>query len=99
MPQRQRRVYIAEWEWRDDDIDHLARHGVQPADVLAVWREEPKYRRNRKNRAASHVMVGPDGDGGFFVIFIREDRSTRGLWRPITGRQAKPTERAWWERS
>jgi hypothetical protein len=92
-------MYIAEWSWRDEDVEHLAAHGVQPADVLAVWREAPKYRRNRKNRAASHQMVGPDGKGEFFAIFIREDETEQGLWRTITGRRATATERAWWERS
>jgi len=90
-------LYIAEWEWRDGDVEHLATHGVQPADVLAVWREEPRYRRNRKNRAASHQMVGPDGRGGFFAIFIRQDDVEKGRWRAITGRAATAGERSWWE--
>ena len=90
-------LYIAEWDWRDSDVEHLAAHGVQPADVLAVWREEPRYRRNRKNRAASHQMLGPDGRGGFFAIFIREDDIEKGLWRAITGRAASAAERSWWE--
>jgi hypothetical protein len=92
-------MYIAEWGWRDDDIEHLAAHGVHPRHVLAVWREEPKYRRNRKDRAASHQMIGPDGGGRFFAIFIREDETLTGLWRAITGRDAVSAERAWWERS
>jgi len=92
-------VYISEWNWLDEDIEHLAAHQVQPADVLAVWREAPKYRRNRKNRAASHQMIGPDGRGGFFAIFIRQDEITKGCWRPITGRRATATERDWWGRS
>lgn len=41
-------MYIAEWNWLDEDVEHLSRHGVRPADVLAVWRQAPKYRRNRK---------------------------------------------------
>lgn len=92
-------MYIAEWEWREDNIKHLSAHGVQSRDVLAVWREQPKYRRNRKNRAASHQMIGPDEGGRFFAIFIREDETLAGLWRAITGRVAVPAERAWWERS
>jgi hypothetical protein len=92
-------MYISEWNWLDEDVDHLAAHGVRPEDVLAVWREAPRYRRNKKNRAASHQMVGPDGDGGFFVIFIREDEIVKGMWRAITGRRANEAERAWWERS
>jgi len=90
-------LYIAEWDWRDGDVDHLATHGVRPADVLAVWREEPRYRRNRRNRAASHQMIGPDGGGGFFAIFIREDDIEKGRWRAITGRVATAAERNWWE--
>lgn len=92
-------MYIAEWDWRDEDIEHMARHGVRPANVLAVWRELPKYRRNRKGRAASHQMIGPDRGGLFFTIFIRQDDVTTGLWRAITGRNAVQAERAWWERS
>lgn len=92
-------MYIEEWEWDDENVEHLAEHGVRPADVFAVWRESPKYRRNRKNRAASHQMVGPDGNGGFFAIFIRENEIMKGRWRVITGRPATDSERAWWERS
>jgi hypothetical protein len=92
-------MYIADWHWLDENVEHLAAHGVQPADVLAVWREAPKYRRNRNNRAASHQMIGPDGSGGFFAIFIREDETWTGLWRAITGRRATAAERDWWERS
>ena len=33
-------MYIEEWNWRDEDVEHLASHGVRPSDVLAVWREE-----------------------------------------------------------
>ena len=66
-------MYIGGWTWLDEDVEHLARHGVTPLDVLAVWRGDPKYRRNKKNRAASHQMIGPDQGGLFFAIFIRED--------------------------
>jgi hypothetical protein len=44
-------------------------------------------------------MVDPDGRGGFFAIFIREDEIVKGLWRAITGRRATAAERTWWERS
>jgi len=33
------RTYIGGWTWLDEDVEHLARHGVEPSDVLAVWRE------------------------------------------------------------
>lgn len=90
-------MYIAEWNWLDEDAEHLAAHGVQPGHVLAVWREAPRYRRNRKNRAASHQMIGPDRGGEFFTIFIRQDEMITGLWRAMTGRHATVAERAWWK--
>ncbi len=92
-------MYIEEWNWLDEDVEHLAKHGVRPSDVLAVWREAPRYRRNRRNRAASHQMIGPDGRGGFYAIFIREDAAVSGRWRAITGRRATVAEKAWWERN
>ena len=87
-------MYIAEWDWRDEDIEHMARHGARPAIVLEVWRERPKYRRNRKDGAASHQMIGPDKGGMFFAIFIRQDEVVTGPWRAITGRNAVQPERA-----
>jgi hypothetical protein len=90
-------MYIEEWNWLDEDVEHLAGHGMRPSDVLNVWREQPRYRRNRRNRAASHQMIGPDGQGGFFAIFIREDEMVAGRWRVITGRRATEAEEAWWK--
>jgi hypothetical protein len=42
-------------------------------------------------------MVGPDGRGGFFAIFIRQDDVEKGRWRAITGSAATAGERSWWE--
>ncbi len=92
-------MYIEEWNWLDEDVEHLARHGVTPENVLGVWREDPRYRRNRKNRAASHQMIGPDKAGAFFAIFIRQDGDLEGLWRAVTGRRANDVERDWWRGS
>jgi len=87
---------IADWNWLDEDVEHLAEHRVRPADVLAVWREAPKYRRNRRNRASSHQMTGPHQEGAFFAFFIREDETAIARYH---GRRATAAERAWWERS
>src|SRR5258706_1144277 len=76
-------MYIEEWNWLDEDVEHLASHGVRPSDVLAVWREEPRYRRNRRNRAASHQMIGPDGQGGFSPSSFERTR-----WRAASGAQS-----------
>ncbi|HWE89935.1 MAG TPA: hypothetical protein VG317_10785 [Pseudonocardiaceae bacterium] len=92
-------MYIAEWHWTDESIEHIARHGVRPSDVLAAWRGSPKFRRNKKNRAATHQMIGPDSSGHFLAVFIREDDVYEGRWRVITARSANDAERAWWKRN
>lgn len=92
-------MHISEWDWVDEDVEHLAKHGVEPTDILAVWLESPKFRRNRRQRAASHQMIGPDRGGRFFTIFVRQDEIVVGRWRAITGRSATDTERTWWEGS
>lgn len=57
-------LYIEEWEWDDGNIEHLATHGITPELVEdEIWSEAPKYIANRRNRTASHLMIGPDRGG------------------------------------
>lgn len=69
---------IAEWQWDDDNV---------PWMVQEVFAVNPRFRRNRKGRAATHQMVGPDAAG------LDE------VWRVITARDATGPEKDWWERS
>lgn len=92
-------VWIAEWAWDDDAIEHLARHGVTPWDVYEVWEGTPKYRANRRGRAATHQMIGPTKGGAVVAAFIVEVPGVPGRWRPVTARPATRAEREWWERS
>jgi len=90
-------VYIAEWEWDDANVEHMAEHRIRPADVGAVWSDRPKYRRNRHGRAATHQMIGPDGGGRLVAAFIRQADLSEGRWRAITARPATGAESKWWE--
>jgi len=91
-------VHIAEWLW-DDNVEHIARHGIAPGDVDDIPRNDPKFRRNRKARAATHQMIGPDAVGGFVAVFLAPVPGVAGLWRVITARPASEPERRWWETS
>lgn len=54
-------LYIEAWEWDDGNIEHLATRGITPELVEdKIWGEAPKYIADRHNRAASHLMIGPD---------------------------------------
>lgn len=92
-------MWIAEWDWDEDNLAELARHGITPERVLSVWLEEPKYRKNKRRRAATHQMIGPDLAGEFWVVCIVSHPVKEGLWRAITGWAAADHEKDWWNRS
>lgn len=91
--------YISEWAWDDSNVDHMAEHAVAPADIEAVWSGEPKFRRNKRDRAASHQMIGPGGGGRRIAAFILEADASEGRWCVITARVATGAESKWWELS
>jgi hypothetical protein len=73
-------MFIAEWEWTDETVEHIGRHGARPGDVLDVWEGRPKFRQNRRGRAATHQMIGPGRGGAFFAVFIRQSELYEGVW-------------------
>lgn len=64
----------------------FADHGMTSIDVLDVMDLEPRFFVNRRDRRASHVMVGPTRSGRVLVVPI-EDWG-RGVWRPVTAFEA-----------
>jgi hypothetical protein len=64
----------------------LAAHRVTIVEVLEVLDQEPRFFRNRADRRASHVMVGPTLAGRLLVVPI-EDWGL-GIWRPVTAFEA-----------
>jgi hypothetical protein len=92
-------VWIAEWLWDDENVEHIARHGLRPWHVHDVWLGDPRFRRNRKGRAATHQMIGPEPGGRFLAAFIAPEPGRPGLWRVVTAREATETERRWWEKT
>jgi hypothetical protein len=94
------RLRIEEWQIDDGNLSELADHGATGRTVHQVWRGEPRYRPNRKkNRAATHEMVGLDRGGKMWVIFIKEVNYQPGLWRPITGWEAEGPDKEWYRRN
>jgi uncharacterized DUF497 family protein len=71
------------FEWDQFNARHFARHGVTYEQILAVKDNAPRFFENLDERAASHIMVGPNFEGRYFYIAIVE--VPHNLWRPITG--------------
>jgi hypothetical protein len=95
MPPRQ----IKSWNFDEWNLAELAEHGITRRTVRQVAEESPRFRANKRNRAASHHMIGPDRGGAFWVICIVELPDQDHEWRAITGWAARQHEREWYRRS
>lgn len=66
----------------DGNDEHLTRHGVSIAEVQQVLAGAPEIRRNRKDRAGTHVALGQT-NGGRRVVVPLVDKAN-GRVRPIS---------------
>ncbi len=76
---------------REGDLEHLARRGISAAEVEQVFRNHPRWSRNKKGRRANWRMIGYT-DGGRpldIKVLWNEDR---GTLRPVTGMRADPAD-------
>ncbi|MGI8815927.1 MAG: hypothetical protein ACR2G2_11815 [Pseudonocardia sp.] len=55
---------ITEIEIDDGNEAHVTRHGVSLAEIQQVFSRNPEIRRNRKNRASTHVALGTTSGAG-----------------------------------
>lgn len=92
-------LWIEAWEWDEYNTSELVRHGLSRQVVLAVAEEKPLFRRNKKRRAATFQMVGPDSGGTMWTVCIVRLSYDSGLWRAVTGWKATQVERTWYQRS
>jgi hypothetical protein len=90
---------IEAWSWDDDNLNHLQPPRPNRRTIRQVAAEDPRFRRNRRGRAASHQMVGPDEGGTMWVVCIVEVSTNPGTWRAITGWRARDPEIEWYRRS
>ena len=92
-------MYIDEWEWDDQNEGELVRHGLGPRQVREVAERAPRFRRNRRGRAASHMMIGPDRGGAITVVCIVAVGTAPGRWRAITGWLAEEQDKEWYRKN
>lgn len=85
--QEDRAVYIDEWDWDDGNLEELAPHGVTRRIVESVAEEAPLFRRNKRGRAASHQMIGPDPGGRMWTS--GRSVSAKFLEHPDDGGQSR----------
>lgn len=72
-------MIIGELKWDDDNVDHIARHNVTPAEVQDVCYGLHLSEKAGRNR---YVLSGQSDVGRYLNVVI--ERIGKGLFRPIT---------------
>lgn len=84
---------ISRFEWDDGNVNHIARHGVEPNEVEEVFGNFPLYRKAKVNRLTA---CGQTDSGRYlFVVF---ERKPGGIIRVVTARDANLSERRYYGR-
>jgi hypothetical protein len=89
-------VVITGWLWDEGNLTELACHGLSRRIVIEVAHEDPKFRRNRRGKAVTHQMIGPDYGMRMWTVCIATVFGHMGLWRAITGWSADPEDVDWY---
>lgn len=88
------RVYDLEFD--DDNTEELARHSVSIEEAFQVLDGRPRFFRNKRPHATAVIMVGPTSGGRLLTLPLAET-PVAGLWRPASGWDSSPGERARYE--
>jgi hypothetical protein len=73
--------------------EKLWSHGIERDQVAAVPEGRTVLARNRKGRAASHILIGRDAQGRCLAIPVRPTDDPT-VWRVITAWPCKRSEAA-----
>jgi hypothetical protein len=74
-------------------IDKAAAHGVSEEQMDEAAENGPLLRRNRKDGAGTHLVVGRDNRGQCIAIPVAAT-TTPNVWRAITAWPCKKSEEA-----
>lgn len=84
---------IRSFEWDDDNINHIAAHGVDPEEAEEVFDEAPVLLKAKYGRSA---VIGPTYGGRFLTVIF--ERLGAGRVRVVTARVTAQSERRLYRR-
>ena len=84
---------LGRFQWDDENVEHIARHGVDPAGAEQACRLRPKARRGRCGR---YLVLGCTADGRYLLVVLTYLGG--GEARVITAREMDQRERAIYRR-
>lgn len=92
-------IWVAEFEFDDDNLDELWEHRISDEDVLSVHEgNDVLFLSNKKRASGTHKMVGRDARGRLLTIVIVPISRRDGIWRPITGYPSNADEKGKWRK-
>ena len=74
-------------------LDKASFHGITEAQLQTVIMNSHVLIRNRKQRAASHILIGRDNQGRCLAVPVIPTQEN-GRWRVVTAWYCKPSEAA-----
>lgn len=81
------------FDWDDWNVEHIARHGLEPYEAEAACRSDGAVvRRSREGR---YVVYGRTGAGRYVLVVLRP--TGQGLARIITARDMTQRERRFYQ--
>lgn len=86
-------MWLRRLQWDDDNVEHIARHGVSPEEAEQACRLRPKVRRGRCGR---YLVLGRTRAGRYLLLVLTYLGSGEG--RVITARDMDSRERALYRR-
>ncbi len=89
-------VNDVEFEWDEDNVEHLARHGITPDEVEGLFQGPLLLRRGGTDAPDRARVLGRTAAGRYLTIVIQEKAG--GVTRPFTGWDMRPHERNLYDR-
>ena len=86
-------ITVLGFAFDEENEAKCAAHGITPGQVFAVLRSSFVSVRNRKQRRASHLLIGRDVAGRCLAIPV-EATPDPVIWRPVTAWYCKSGEEA-----
>lgn len=79
------------FEWDDENLGHLARHGIRQYEAEEVFFNGPVWTRNTGKHSADYRMMGWTDGGRALKLFVTANDQTRDM-RIITGWDIEPSD-------
>jgi len=80
--------------WDDQNLGHIAEHGVSDAEVEEVCYSDPYVKRARNNALA---LYGQTENGRYLLVIL--GRRSKGVYYPVSARDMTDGERRMFRRA